>query len=76
MRIECDLFGAIRFLLFSFIIISLGRLIYAQDYTDEEVLKAATEKGKLAANYWVKNSGKDPGTTDYYAEICAFYGAC
>lgn len=43
---------------------------------DESVLKSAIEKGKLAAEYWVKRSGVNPSTTDYYADICSFYGAC
>lgn len=57
-------------LIFSFVVSSEAQ------YSDEEVKKTAIEKGKLAANYWVKNSGKNPGTTDYYADICSFYGAC
>lgn len=44
--------------------------------SDDSVLKSAIEKGKLAAEYWVKKSGINPSTTDYYADICSFYGAC
>lgn len=44
--------------------------------TNEEVKSSAIAKGKLAANYWVKNSGINPSTTNYYADICSFYGAC
>lgn len=44
--------------------------------TDDDVLKSALEKGKLVAEYWVKRSGVNPSTTDYYADICSFYGAC
>ncbi len=48
----------------------------ALGYTDEEVLQSAIAKGKLAADYWVNRSGVNPSTTNYYADICAFYGAC
>lgn len=48
----------------------------SQNYSNEEVLASAIAKGKLAANYWIKESGKNPGSTDYYAEICSYYGAC
>jgi len=48
----------------------------SQNYTDSEVLASAIAKGKLAANYWTTGSGVNPSTTDYYADICSFYGAC
>lgn len=44
--------------------------------SDDDVKKSALEKGKLAAEYWVKRSGINPSTTDYYADICSFYAAC
>lgn len=45
----------------------------AQDYTMDEVYQSAVEKGKSCANYWVQ---RDPSNTDYYADICSFYGVC
>ena len=62
-----------------FLLISLlsGSFVAAQTIpSDEDVEKSAREKGKLAAEYWVKRSGINPSTTDYYADICSFYGAC
>jgi rhamnogalacturonyl hydrolase YesR len=44
-------------------------------YTDEEVYNAAVEKGKLAVEFYTQHSGKTTHS-DYYADICAFYGAC
>lgn len=49
--------------------------ISAAEPSDEAVLASAIAKGKLAANYWVKNSGAATGS-DYYADICSYYGAC
>lgn len=43
--------------------------------TDQEVLASAIEKGKLVADYWLKRSGKQT-SSDYYADICSFYGVC
>lgn len=43
---------------------------------DEAMLKSAIETGRIAAEYWIERSGKNPGTTNYYADICSFYGAC
>jgi rhamnogalacturonyl hydrolase YesR len=48
----------------------------SQNYTNEEVLASAIAKGKQAANYWTTGSGINPSTTNYYADICSFYGAC
>ena len=44
--------------------------------SDEEVLQSAIDKGKQAADYWIQRSGKNPSTTNYYADICSYYGAC
>lgn len=44
-------------------------------YTNKEVYNAAVEKGKLAVDFYTQHSGKTPHS-DYYADICAFYGAC
>ncbi|MBN1761136.1 MAG: glycoside hydrolase family 88 protein [Chitinispirillaceae bacterium] len=44
--------------------------------SDDDVLQSAIDKGKLAASYWVNSSGKNPSTTNYYADICSYYGAC
>jgi unsaturated rhamnogalacturonyl hydrolase len=49
--------------------------ISAAEPSDEAVLASAIAKGKLAANYWVKNSGAAT-SSDYYADICSYYGAC
>lgn len=43
--------------------------------TDQEVLSSAIEKGKMVADYWLKRSGVQT-SSDYYADICSFYGAC
>ena len=51
-------------------------LVFSQEIADNDVLQSALEKGALAADYWIKRSGKNPGTTDYYADICSYYGAC
>ncbi len=62
-----------------FLLISLLYVSFAAAQTipsDDDVEKSALEKGKLAADYWVKRSGINPSSTDYYADICSFYGAC
>jgi rhamnogalacturonyl hydrolase YesR len=52
-------------------------LVFSQEsFEDDEVYKTALEKGKLVAEYWTKRSGKNPSTTDYYVDICSYYGAC
>ena len=61
--------------LFSFIfLVTFGS--FAQDYTIDDVYESAVEKGKSCADYWVDGSGKNASTTDYYADICSYYGVC
>jgi unsaturated rhamnogalacturonyl hydrolase len=37
--------------------------------------ETAISKGKLAVDWYIKRSGKNTGS-DYYADICAYYGSC
>ncbi len=39
--------------------------------TNDKVFTSARQTGKAAADYWIT---KNPATTDYYADICSFYG--
>jgi rhamnogalacturonyl hydrolase YesR len=41
----------------------------------DEVYRAAIDKGKLAVDWYTKRSGKKT-SSDYYADICAYYGSC
>lgn len=59
-----------------FIIIQTTVFLNAASPHDDEVLDAAIEKGKLAADYWIDRSGVNSSTTNYYADICSFYGVC
>ncbi|MBN2807823.1 MAG: DUF1593 domain-containing protein [Prolixibacteraceae bacterium] len=55
----------------------LGNAAFAveKSYKNEKVYKAAVEKGKMAVEFYTKRSGKVT-ESDYYADICAFYGSC
>jgi len=46
-----------------------------ESFKEDEVYKTALEKGKLAIDFFTKRSGKNT-SSDYYADICAFYGSC
>jgi unsaturated rhamnogalacturonyl hydrolase len=71
-----DTHRLIRLPVFVLIITGAVSISISQNYTDAEVLASAIAKGKLAANYWTTGSGVNPSSTDYYADICSFYGAC
>jgi unsaturated rhamnogalacturonyl hydrolase len=64
-----------RFNAFVLILFFMAFSLRSAEPSDQQVLTSAIEKGKLAANYWVKNSGANTGS-DYYADICSYYGAC
>ncbi len=71
MLIICKKKCLILFSLLSFFILSNN----TSAATDQEVLSSAIEKGKLVANYWLQKSGANT-SSDYYADICSFYGVC
>ncbi len=69
-----DIFRNYRFYAFIFVLfLTIFSISSAQSNGD--ILVSATEKGNLVADYWVNKSGASTGS-DYYADICSFYGAC
>ncbi|MBN1603273.1 MAG: glycoside hydrolase family 88 protein [Chitinispirillaceae bacterium] len=44
-------------------------------FKEDEVYKAAIDKGNQASDWFTKRSGKTT-SSDYYADICAYYGSC